>query len=352
LFLQKGQNHFYYLDKSPEKIITENGKSYNRNNLHIWGTKSCFKQEDLYTINIFNFSIDIIEKEFFGKIDTEGCKAFPIVINNLWSAGTLDTYKMFIDYLCTQKIRTPKGLKWIENSFIQSFIKNNPEFNQRRLMSLMGNLRKIYGVMWSEGVWEIISCNNSSIKFIISDHPVTTYNIALYPGSKYCQFPNDPPIKLNGTRTIFPLDMNHLLIISNRDYCLNPSSLAPLKERINARYMGSSLFGPLDIIRVREFTEKEVIAINYIIKERSIRYLAGAEKAWIFPEQYIDNTNWSRFDKILNPPKNKIKIYQETILGYDDGSIIGFDGYGRPIDVSSRMETINKILSMSRSNKE
>ena len=40
--------------------------------------------------------------------------------------------------------------------------------------------------IWTEGVREIVSAEDSDVKFIISDHPVTIYNHAAPPDSSMC----------------------------------------------------------------------------------------------------------------------------------------------------------------------
>jgi hypothetical protein len=41
-------------------------------------------------------------------------------------------------------------------------------------------------------VREIVSAENSEVKFIAGDHPVTVYNHAALPDALMCQYPNDP----------------------------------------------------------------------------------------------------------------------------------------------------------------
>lgn len=347
-FLLTNFHQFYYLDKFPEKLLAKNGKYYERKSILRRGPINCFKQDDLYTINIFDLPLDIIEKELFGQIDINGSISFPVVIENQLNSTAMKAYDSFIEFIDSQKIRTPKGLEWLKYQVSAINNVNDPNSKQILLMDIMRKFRRINRVMWGEGVWEIVSCKSSSVKFIISDHPVTTYNVKLYPGSRECVHPNDPSILYNGTRTIYPLDLNHCLIISHRDYCLEPRKINPLSQRINARYAGSSIFAPLDIIRNRELSEDEVIIINFIIKTRAYRYIAGSDINWIYPEKYIKNSNWSRFDKILNPPREMISITQSIILGYNDGRQVGYDSYGRPIDVSKQKDDIEKILELRK----
>ena len=86
----------------------------------------------------------------------------------------------------------------------------------------MQRLRNMHCTMWVECVREIVSAEQSDVKFIVTDHPVTAYNAACPHGSSMCQYPDDPPITLNGTQTVFPLDADHCLILTNLEYAEDP----------------------------------------------------------------------------------------------------------------------------------
>jgi hypothetical protein len=55
-----------------------------------------------------------------------------------------------------------------------------------------------------------------------ADHPVTTYNHAAPPEAQLCIYPNDPTIALKASQTVFPLDRNFCLILTNLDYARDP----------------------------------------------------------------------------------------------------------------------------------
>ena len=113
----------------------------------------------------------------------------------------------FFSYIDTQKIRTPKGLDWIKQQY--------PALDQTELMVEMQAIRDLHCTLWTEGVREIVSAADSDIKFIVSDHPVTVYNYAYPPASLNCEYPDDPSIAQKGTQTIYPLNKNHCLILTN-----------------------------------------------------------------------------------------------------------------------------------------
>ena len=70
---------------------------------------------------------------------------------------------------------------------------------------------------------EIVSAEDSSVKFITSDHPVTIYNHAVPPSDRACAYPLDPGIALRGSQTIYPMDRNHCLILTNLEYAKDPN---------------------------------------------------------------------------------------------------------------------------------
>ncbi|MCC8967819.1 hypothetical protein H8A95_37310 [Bradyrhizobium sp. Pear76] len=88
----------------------------------------------------------------------------------------------------------------------------------------MQGIRMMHCTIWTEGVREIISAEDSSIKFIVSDHPITIYNYASPPEARICRYPNDPTIALKASQTIFPLNCNFCLILTNLEYAKDAST--------------------------------------------------------------------------------------------------------------------------------
>ena len=69
--------------------------------------------------------------------------------------------------------------------------KQYPELSQNELMLEMQSIRMLNNTIWITGVREIISAEDPPIKFILTDHPVTVYNLA-----------SRPPTPSAGTPTI------------------------------------------------------------------------------------------------------------------------------------------------------
>ncbi len=183
--------------------------------------------------------------------------------------------------------------------------------------------------MWVEAVREIVSAENSKVKFIVSDHPITVYNPACPPNSEDCKYPNDPAIEWIGSQTIFPLDLNHCPILTNLEYARNPNQPEPTKDRTNARRFGETITRTDAWIRERKLTEEEVLTVNYILKSRARQYLAGAEKEWLYPEAKIKR-QWKDLAGFLLPPKDELYHFGgEIYVGYKDGSTSYQDEFGR-----------------------
>jgi hypothetical protein len=121
----------------------------------------------------------------------------------------------------------------------------------------MQGIRAMHCTIWVESVREIISAENSDIKFIVSDHPVTIYNHAAPPEAKLCAYPHDPTIALKASQTIFPLTRDFCLVLTNLEYARDPST-EPLVKRTFARNFRSSMTRTDALIRTRKLSAQEV----------------------------------------------------------------------------------------------
>ncbi|KRI80137.1 MULTISPECIES: DUF4238 domain-containing protein [Acinetobacter] len=161
-FMDEKDNQLCHL--THRKIDLKNGE-FKTVSSKKWQTSAQrFYEIDLYSTFLGTEINDDIEKKLFGPIDDNGAKAVKAFLTNdesQWHHNFLDLFT----YLDAQKIRTPKGLDWIKTRY--------PQLSQLELMVEMQALRTINCTLWSEGVREIVSAENSDVKFIISDHPVT-----------------------------------------------------------------------------------------------------------------------------------------------------------------------------------
>lgn len=318
---RKEQSHLFYLDLKPDLIHLPNGGTKARRALYRLGPARCFQQDHLYTLYFGEHASDVMERRFFGALDAAGEKAVQFFSNYGLREGAHEAFQVMRDYLAAQLFRTPKGLDMLR------FLAKTRD-HQHTLM-VMGEAWQLYHTIWSEGVWEIVNCRNSRTKFLISDSPVSTYNRRVFPGSDEARNYGGALIERVGTHTVFPLDLEHCLVVTNLQYVRNPK-LNPLKVRENARYFGQALFDLRKIQRGREIEEVEVLAINYLLKTQARRYIAAADESWLYPELALKNRFWSRLGgrSFLHPDPRLVGFTTGIIVGFDDGSSWGSNEYG------------------------
>ncbi|MBI1891353.1 MAG: hypothetical protein HYS18_11955 [Burkholderiales bacterium] len=222
------------------------------------------------------------------------------------------------------RLRTPKGLR-----FISQLSKAR---DQLSVLMLMQKLRRMHCVMWAEGTLEIVDASQSPTKFIFSDHPVTLFNAHVFPGDPKIPPNEDPHLHWLGTQTLFPFDKNRLYILTHVEFVHSPGSGKARKARTNARYFdpSNSMVRYDDCIRSRYLTEKQVLEVNYIIKARADRYIAGRCEEDLFPERHLKTTQWNKLGQFLLPPKHKV-IKQDgcTVVKMKDGRYYFQDQFGR-----------------------
>ncbi|MFK5948679.1 MAG: DUF4238 domain-containing protein [Methylococcales bacterium] len=319
-FISDQSKKIHYLDLNPDTKKLSNGRVITMNYKWQRPTSQCFYQTDLYTTFFGDYINDEIERFLFGKIDDTGAKAVRAYIDTNMQ-GWHTHFRDFFAYIDSQKIRTPKGLDWIKSHY--------PNLSQLDLMIEMQEIRNIHCTLWTEGVREIVSAHNSKVKFITTDHPVTVYNYACDPSSEQCLYPNDPSITLKGTQTLYPLDENHCLILTNLEYAQDHDKHDPLEKRTNSRLVRQSIAKTDALIRSRNLNDVEVSTINLILKKRAKRYIAASKEEWLYPEKNISSP-WSDLKSVLLPPSNELYHFGgEMIVGYKDGSSYYQDEFGR-----------------------
>ncbi len=318
-FFANGKEQLYYLSLQPKIISLPNGykEVYTKK---LYAPSQCFYQKDLYTTFFGKHINDDIERILFGQIDYIGFKAIRAFIGGDFVKQHYN-FENFFTYLDSQKIRTPKGLDWIQHRY--------PKLNQLELMIEMQAIQSIHCTLWTEGVREIVSAKDSEVKFIISDHPVTIYNYACPPDSEYSKYPNDPSIALKATQTIYPLDKDHALILTNLEYAQEPLGVDPLEQRTYAQKMRQSLVRTDALIRSRKLVAEEVTKINYIIKSRAKQFVGAGKDEWLYPEKDVQD-DWADLRSILLPPREQLfQFGGEIFAGFKDGSTHYQDAFGR-----------------------
>lgn len=316
-------NQLHYLDLAPEEKLLPDGRVIKLKERKLLPFSQCFFEYDLYTTFFGPIISDIIERELFGKIDDVGSRAVRAFIDGSES----DRHFRFQDlfrYIDAQKSRTPKGLFWLKDKY--------SHLNQTQLMMEMESIQDMHTTIWYESVKEIVSAENSVIKFLVTDHPVTTYNYACPIINQKGQDPIEPSIALKASQTIFPLNKNYCLILTNYEYAEQPELSDPLQKRTNARHFGETMVRTNAFIRNRKLNDHQVQEINFILKKSAHRYIAAAEKEWLFPE--IDTTiSWESVQRTLLPPAEEIFDFGgEMFAGYSDGRTYRQDAFGRTVE--------------------
>lgn len=318
-FLAPSMAKLHVLDLAPGRRILPNGRIVSEPSVRTAAPKGLFCEMDLYTTHFGETLNDDIERFLFGEIDRVGATAVRAFSSGDPSAMH-DTFQGFFEYLDAQKLRTPKGLDWISAQ--------HRGMTQLDLMIEMQGLRQMHCTMWTEGVREIVSATKSPVKFLISDHPVTVYHRECPPDVAQCAYPQDPGIDLIGSQTIFALDENHCLILSNLEYAKNPAGADVLASRTHARYRGGGLVRTDAFIRTRELDANEITAINHVLKSRARRFVAAGRADDLYPER-SGSVDWRAIGEVLIPRDELWKFGGEIYVGYKDGSTKYQDEFGR-----------------------
>jgi hypothetical protein len=316
------ERKFFYLDLHPETKVSPGGHRYTRNALLRWGPPTCFCQDDLYTTKYGNFESTEIEQHFFGKVDTSAQSAVDYFANFQHPSADGEAYNTLLSYMSLQKLRTPKGMAYLAS------LRSRPNKNQ--VLLALRTYQNLYCAIWTECIWSIADASTSRVKFLLSDHPVTVYNHACFPASKWCEGANDPDIRLSATHTLFPLSLEKVLIFTNLSWLRNPY-MNPLQARPNPDYFRAAMFNFMEIQTGRTLSAEEVNEINYIIKQRAYRYVAAAEEDWLYPERHLRTQYWDRlgYGYLLMPDPRSTRFGGEMVIGYKDGKSDAFDAYGR-----------------------
>lgn len=283
-------------------------------------------QDDLYTIKLGQWTSDAIERGFFGPIDHDGRGAVDFFIDYSYRDGAHEACQALADYMNAQRFRTPRGLDWLMMKIRTA--------NQNIGLEAMRRLFRLNATMWFEGVWEIVRADKSPTKFLLTDNPVTFYNPKAFPLSPGCRYPDDVGLGHVGTRTLFPLSRDRLLVITHLQLVRDPW-LNPLKPRVNARAFQAPR--PLDLRAVqtrRELEEDEVTRINVILKKRATRFVAASGKDSLYPEDKTSTDHWSKLDDdwFLLPNPYKVPFTTGFSIGWNDGRSWASDEHGRTPD--------------------
>lgn len=318
-FLPAGRTEYYCLDLQPGSY-TRGTTTLRFKDVHKWGTKKCFYEEDLYQLKLGSWASDEVERFFFGEVDELGRDAVAIIadydgtVNEEFGNAARDV----ITYMGAQRFRTPRGL---------DLLKKRAGSGHNATIQLMMRMFQMYTTVWTECVWEIVRARQSPTKFIVTDAPVTFFNRAMF--STDWVYPEDADYKEIATRVLFPLGPDSCFILTHLQLVRNPWSV-PTEFRRNPRSFDFTMKSLLDIQFGRELEEDEVLRINYILKRRATRYIAAAEIEFLYPERRVSSTDWTKLDEdwFLFPNLWKTSFSAGMAAGFADGSAWAADEYG------------------------
>ena len=131
-FLEPGRSTLAYLDLKPPTKILADGRVIEEQSLFDAPTKRCFFQTDLYSTFFATEVNDEIERKLFGDIDTRGSQAVRAFAGTDIAAWH-EHFGTFFEYIDIQKLRTPKGLAWLQAQY--------PALHQNELMMEMQGIR-------------------------------------------------------------------------------------------------------------------------------------------------------------------------------------------------------------------
>jgi hypothetical protein len=320
-FLEEGRDTLRYVDLRPTMHPQRDGSSRPGRSTFDWAPAKCFYQTDLYSTHFLFHVDDEIERRLFGDIDGRGSAAVRDFAEG--DAGArVEGFGDLLEYLDAQRLRTPKGLDWLQLHY--------PALDQNQLMHEMQGVRMVHTTLWSECVREIVSAEDAGVKFIVTDHPVTTYNHAVPPGDPRLAYPGDPSTAWKATQTLFALNRDLCLILTNLEYAQQPDLADPCAKRIHARNFRPALVHADHLIRTRRLDDGQVRQINHVLRSRARRYLAAGRKEWLSPETPDRDMRWDAIRRTLLPPADEIGMFGgETFIGYGDGRVEYRDAFGR-----------------------
>lgn len=328
-FFAPGKTTHFLLDLNPPTFKRRDGTVASGRYLFDAPTSRAFVAQDLYS-TFFGVEVnDEIERMFFGDIDKRGADAVRAFCGDDQSAWHQHFQDLF-EFLDIQKLRTPKGLAWLRRQYpeIGRLGEVLPGVAQNQLMLEMQGIRMLNVTTWTTGVREIVSAERAGVKFILSDHPVTVYNHAIPPSDARNRYPEDPSTALKGSQTLFPLGPDHLLILTNLEYAKSPGT-RPEEKRTFARNYQSTMVSTIDFIRKRYLTDDQVAEVNFVIKARADRYVAGSRREDIFPEKVVSKSWADLRTTFLPPPDELYRFGGEMYARFENGDVHYQDEFGR-----------------------
>tara|TARA_R110000787_G_scaffold47489_1_gene114851 strand:- start:92 stop:1375 length:1284 start_codon:yes stop_codon:yes gene_type:complete len=331
------ERKYYYLDLRPDVVECADGIGRPRKAIRHLGPDSCFYVDDLYTTKLGSRFSTEIEQQFFGPIDRIGNKALDFIEKFDLQHLDRDIFNRFVEIMSLQRLRTPRGLAWLEAT--------NKIRDRNATLIHLQSVWQMHCAIWSEAVWCILEATNSETKFIVSDNPVTYYNEGCFPEGQFVRAWGDPDIRMRGTHTIYPISPEKALVLTHLSWARNPYG-RPERLHPNPNFFRTGIWKATDVQFGRQLCDSEVARINYIIKTRADRFIASQNPEWLFPERQLENTHWRKLSDshFLMPDPRLMTFSDSVVFGFDDGRPGQvYDEYGRrpwqrPADAKKRRD--------------
>jgi len=331
------QERFFALGKATHCLLDLNPPTFRRRDgttalgRHLFDSPSsrAFVEDDLYSTFFGAELNDEIERIFFGDIDRRGAQAVRAFCHDDKGAWH-EHFQDLFEFLDIQKLRTPKGLAWLRQHYpeIGRLGEMLPGVAQNQLMFEMQGIRMLNVTTWTTGVREIVSAERAGVKFILSDHPVTIYNHAIPPSDTRNRYPGDPTPALKGSQTFFPLGPDHLLILTNLEYAKD-RAVRPDTKRTFARNYQHTMVSTIEFIKTRYLTDDQVAEVNFVIKARANRYIAGSRREDLFPEKLVSKS-WAELRTTFLPPEDELYRFGGEMFALSEGGHVHYqDEFGR-----------------------
>jgi hypothetical protein len=74
--------------------------------------------------------------------------------------------------------------------------------------------------------------------------------------------------------------------------------------------------------------DEQIATINYLIKTRSVKYIASINKDYLFPEKIIGQPRWCEIDKLFYTKFPSFRSKTEIMVGYKDGTQLHANAFG------------------------
>ena len=141
-------------------------------------------------------------------------------------------------------------------------------------------------------------------------------------------YPYDPNPFWRGSRVIYPLSSEAILVLTHVEHADDPSRQKAKRPRRNARSHDHVLLSYTDVVNERELSDEEVITINYAIKMRAARWIASISQDHLYPERMLAPARWCEIDKLFYNEFSSFRSQSEIMVKYKDGTIMHSNAFG------------------------